>query len=125
MSKRKRHHDEMSDPAEVPFSLREKFRFNTFLPILDSLNVQLQQRCEAYIYLNKHFGFLIRISTMTSADISSSIVILSEELPNDFDRDSLTKECIHFAAHLRSQDNEWGPKTAVDMMKMIRENLFT
>jgi hypothetical protein len=125
MTKRKRHQDEMSDPAEVPFSPREKFRFNTFLAILDSLNVQLQQRCEAYIYLNKHFGFLIRISTMTSADISSSIVSLSEELPNDFDRDSLTKECIHFAAHLRSQDNEWGPKTAADMMKMIRENLFT
>ena len=46
----------------------------------------------------------MKISTMSPTDISSAEHSLSKELPEDVEPDCLTKECKHFASHIRTSD---------------------
>ena len=119
---RKKH---IFEALSAVISSRDNFRVNTSFAILDRLDAELRNRCEAYTYLNKNFGFLMKISTMFPTGISSAVHNLSKELPGDLEPDSLTKECIHFASHIKTCDDQRHTKNATDMLQRIRVKRFT
>ena len=84
--------------------------------ILNQLDVELRKRCEVYTYFNRNFGFLMKISAMSPTDVSSAVHILSKEIPGHLEPDSLTKEYIHIASHIRNCDNQRHQKNATDML---------
>lgn len=48
----------------VHLSGKEKFKIETFLPMIDTLLVQLKQRSDLYNEINQRFGFLSRLNTI-------------------------------------------------------------
>ena len=56
LRKRKQHHDD-GDAEEVVLLGKDKFRIETYLPILDRLSAELNRRVQAYDKIQSLFGF--------------------------------------------------------------------
>lgn len=60
---------------------RERFRTNVFIPIVDYLTVALERRLSAYMSVCELFGFLFRITTLSSEEIRTSAARLVSTYP--------------------------------------------
>lgn len=80
---------------------REKFRVETFLPIIDTLVSSLELRSKAYIDIFERFGFLESLHVLESSEISKYCENLANFYSGDFITAELISECHHFAAYLK------------------------
>uniref|UniRef100_A0A1B8Y1W6 TTF-type domain-containing protein n=1 Tax=Xenopus tropicalis TaxID=8364 RepID=A0A1B8Y1W6_XENTR len=92
---------DVSPQGHIQLSPRDKFRVNTFLPILDKLSHELRRRAEAYKSLNSHFSLFENMSTLSNEDLLAQAHHLCSQYPNDMD-DKLPNECLHLCSHLKS-----------------------
>lgn len=75
-----------------------------FIPIIDSLITQLQQRSAAYKGINDRFGFLSSLRTISSNELHISCEKFAEYYHLDIKGEELETECIHLAQYLETMD---------------------
>ena len=115
--KRKRHDDD-SGAEEVVLLGKDKFRIETYLPILDSLSAELNRRVQAYDKIELLFGFLddeLRLATET----------FRENYPDDVDID-FQEEMVHFkyfAAQLEDRGDTIPASQSYELVELISENM--
>ncbi|OCT99580.1 hypothetical protein XELAEV_18005362mg [Xenopus laevis] len=91
---------DVSPQGHIQLSPRDKFRVNTFLPILDKLSHELRRRAEAYKSLNSNFGLFENMSMLSNEDLLAQANHLCSQYPNDLD-DKLPNECLHLCSYLK------------------------
>ena len=64
LRKRKRHHAD-GVAEEVVLLGKDKFRIETYLPVLDRLSAELNRRMQAYVKIQSLFGFLVKFPSKT------------------------------------------------------------
>ena len=68
LRKRKRHHAD-GDAEEVVLLGKDKFRIETYLPILDRLSAELNPCTQAYDKIQSLFGFLVEFPSKTNDEL--------------------------------------------------------
>ncbi|OCU00520.1 hypothetical protein XELAEV_18006298mg [Xenopus laevis] len=91
---------DVSPQGHIQLCPRDKFRVNTFLPILDKLSHELRRRADAYKSLNSNFGLFENMSMLSNEDLLAQANHLCSQYPNDLD-DKLPNECLHFCSRLK------------------------
>ena len=84
-TKRKKATDE-SATSGVELAGERAFYVNTYLPIIDSLQIELSRRQAAYKLINDRFGFLISLDS-EDVDVAANCKVLKDAYPNHFDDD--------------------------------------
>ena len=75
----------------------QTFKINTFLPIMDSLIMELNKRSDAYKDVNNRFSFLLKLRDLTN----EQILEFSENLANFYCQDLDQQEPISESQHLK------------------------
>ena len=103
---------------DVSANPRENFRVNTYLTIIDKLSMALSSRLGAYSVVNKRFGFLCKLNTISNEDISAAAQNIIRVYPADVEG-SLVSELQHFAGLLKTDliiQNASESGTGLEMM---------
>jgi hypothetical protein len=66
---------------------------NIFVPIIDSLEKNLEFRLKSYVELNDLFSFLIKLNQLNVDEISKACKNIASVYENDIDADELISEC--------------------------------
>ena len=93
MRKRKRHDD--NSGAKVVLLGKDKFRIETYRPILDSLSAELNRRVQAYDKIELLFGFLVEFPSKSDDELRLATETFRENYPDDVDID-FQEEMVHF-----------------------------
>lgn len=91
---RKWHFDD-GDGNDVVLQGAEKFKIETYLPILDQLIAELSRRLEAYETVHSVFGILYTFPTFTDAQLKEGASKLLENYP-DVVEPEFRDELVHF-----------------------------
>ncbi|XP_065662667.1 zinc finger MYM-type protein 1-like [Hydra vulgaris] len=83
-------------------SVSDKFQVNTFFFIIDKLVTQLTIRSDGYNHINKLFGFLSKLLTISSMELQVSAKKIVEVYSNDLE-DSFIFEIEQFVTLLKLQ----------------------
>lgn len=94
LRKRKRHHAD-GDAEEVVLLGKDKFRIETYLPILDRLSAELNHRMQAYDKIQSLFGFLVEFPSKTDDELRHATETFRENYPDDIDI-HFQEEMVHF-----------------------------
>lgn len=94
LRKRKRHHAD-GDAEEVVLLGKDKFRIETYLPILDRLSAELNRRMQAYDKIQSLFGFLVEFPSKTDDELRHATETFRENYPDDIDI-HFQEEMVHF-----------------------------
>ncbi|XP_063802615.1 zinc finger MYM-type protein 1-like [Pseudophryne corroboree] len=89
-----------AEDAAAGLSPSDKFKVNTFLPIIDQLVSSLNRRKEAYSVIRDRFGFLSELCSLPSDDLRAKASALVGIYPGDLGRE-YADEVVHFAALFR------------------------
>ncbi|KAL5502781.1 hypothetical protein EMCRGX_G009603 [Ephydatia muelleri] len=85
---------------EAEMSPSQKFKVESFLPVIDKLIICLNQRLQAYDKVTDLFGFLHRLDTADSAEIEEATKKLLQVYPGDLET-CLSMELIQFAEFIK------------------------
>jgi len=102
----------------------QKFRVETFIVIMDKLDICLLKRLEQYNDLDRKFGFLTYFKSMTEKEIVDIAKYLGKIYPDDLDCDIFPEEMIHFTKLVDEQDEEGKIKMppALKCLQIIHDN---
>ncbi|CAI6351163.1 unnamed protein product [Macrosiphum euphorbiae] len=109
---------------ETNFSRQEKFRVETFIVIMDKLDICLLKRLEKYNDLDRKSGFLTYFKSMTEKEIVDMAKYLGKIYPDDLDYDIFPEEMIHFTKLVDEEDEEGKIKMppALKCLQIIHDN---
>lgn len=79
---------------------RDKFRVESFFPVVDSLISNLKVRSQAYGNVFENFGFLENLIILDEKDISKSCENITSIYKNDLNHSEFVAECIHLKAYI-------------------------
>lgn len=99
------------DADETVFEGGKKFRIESFLPILDSLSVGLDQRLTAYETINKRFSFIESLPDMNNVELQEHCKTIAEYYDQDLDEKQLYLECLQFSTYVSLAREECCGKT--------------
>eukprot|EP00731_Ephydatia_muelleri_P024528 Em0016g799a len=117
--KRKRHDDD-SGAEEVVLVGKDKFRIETYLPILDSLSTELNRRVQAYELL---FGFLVEFLSKADDELRLATETFRENYPDDVDID-FQEEMVHFKLFAAQLEDRGDTIPASQSYELISENMM-
>ena len=80
---------------EVKLTPSEKFRTQSFLPVIDQFESSLRQRLESYKLVDTRFGFFNKLDSLTNEEIIAAAQNLVETYNNDVD-DQLGNEPVSY-----------------------------
>lgn len=106
----------------VVLERREKFRCETYLPIIDKLCVELSYRVKAYDQVQAIFGFLVDFPSLSDVEIKEACKIFVEKYPEDIEVD-FPEEMVHFKYFALNVDHFDKPVPASQSFKLIFENM--
>jgi hypothetical protein len=86
---------------EIEMSSLNKFRIQSFFPVIDQLESSLQQKIEAYELVDNRFGFLYKLDILDDKNIIIAAQNLVKLYDNDFD-DQLENELIQLRLFTKS-----------------------
>lgn len=115
---RKLQADESRD-GEVRFSGRDNVRVNTFLPIIDKLQEQMQKRIVAYEDFAERYAAITKMWTLTNEELENEGKKLLKLFKNDLEP-SLIDELLHFRSHILI--TEMTDKKPLSLNKWLRKN---
>ena len=92
--------------SEVELSPRERFRTSTFIPILDSLLMELVRRREVYSKLKHRFGFLFTLLTSSDAELRESARIFQAHFSSDIEEEAFEDELVQFVGYIKQYPTE-------------------
>ena len=85
-------------------SSNERFKINSFIPMLDALEANLRRRANVYSDIAEMFLFLANLKA-TKLEIVRGVELLKEAYPEDVDP-KLTDELLHFHLYVRQTQNQ-------------------
>lgn len=102
---------------------REKFKVETFFPIIDMLSVHLRQRLSSYKNISKRFDFFFRLKTLNSEELRQSCKEFAEFYYQDVNEEELEMECLHLIEYLKiiHSENE-GTDSILKIYQLLKEN---
>lgn len=80
---------------EVDLTPSDKFRTQSFIPVIDELESALRKRLEAYKLVHTRFGFLNKLDTLSNEEVLAAAQNLGDTYNNDLD-DRLGNELLQF-----------------------------
>ena len=121
-------YDISSSADKVLLSKSEKFKVETFLPILDTLIFELTKRAEAYSQIGNLFSFFSELKTIASDALQKKCKHLANIYHNDLNYDDLLNECGHLKHYMDFDKNcETLPalyrKIVSDNLKYVFQNV--
>eukprot|EP00731_Ephydatia_muelleri_P011481 Em0006g375a len=119
--KRKRHDDD-SGAEEVVLLGKDKFRIETYLPILDSLSAELNRRVQAYDKIELLFGFLVEFPSKSDDELRLATETFRENYPDDVDID-FQEEMVHFKYFAAQLEDRGDTIPASQSYELISENM--
>ncbi len=93
-----------TNEGQVEFDGRSDFKINTFIPIMDKIKVQLENKYELYREIFEKFTALLRFD-LDETDLREKAEILRNSFPNDLES-SLADELIHYKLYCKNKDIE-------------------
>lgn len=91
---------------DVQLSPREKFRIESFIPVIDQLSTSLTQRISAYDIIFKRFGFINHLEEMTDSDLQSAAEHVADIYKDDLEL-TLSDEIIQFRSLIDSYKDDY------------------
>lgn len=104
---------------EVLPNVREKFKIESFLPIIDTLIAELTRRGTAYSSIGNLFSFFRHLKTLSLSDIEKKCQALCKIYHADIELEGLVKEC----GHLKHLLDETCESLAAVYKKLITDDL--
>jgi len=95
---------EQTNENIISFSSSEKFKIETYFPIIDTLITQLEIRGKSYKSINKLFGFFSNLKNLETIEIQVHCKTFAEFYHVDINENELILECIHLKAYLSELD---------------------
>lgn len=86
----------------VQLNGKEKFKSETFLPVIDTLTVHLKQRLESYKEIGQRFVFLSRLKRLNSKELGHSCKEFAKFYHKDVNAEELSMESLHLREYLKS-----------------------
>ena len=122
LRKRKRHHAD-GDAEEVVLLGKDKFRIETYLPILDRLTAELNRRMQAYVKIQSLFGFLVELPFKTNDESRHATETFRENYPDEINI-YFQEEMVHFK-YFASQFEDYDDKiSASQSNELIFNNMI-
>ena len=121
MRKRKRHDDD-SGTEEVVLLGKDKFRIETYLPILDSLSAELNRHVQAYDKIELLFGFLVEFPSKSDDELRLATETFRDNYPDDVDID-FQEEMVHFKYFAAQLEDRGDTIPASQSYELISENM--
>lgn len=85
---------------------RNKFKIDVFLPIIDSLILNLKIRLTAYEKIYEKFGFLEKIYVLEDSEIEENCTRLSNFYSEDLDANELISDCVQLKYYIKQGISE-------------------
>ena len=102
-------------------SLKDRFRINSFIPMLDAaFEADLRRRAIVYSDIAKMFLFLVNLKA-TKLEIGQDIKLLKEVYSEDIDP-KFTDELLHFHLYMRQTQSQG--LTEEQSISLSHENLY-
>lgn len=114
--KRKLASDE-SREGEVTLLGSEAFKVNNFIPLVDKLNLCLEDRLEAYVALEKKFQFLFNFKSMATEELLVAAENLASIYLDDFDG-HFANEMVQFSKFIKDSD----ASSPEEYLQIIKKN---
>lgn len=108
---------------EVELTPSDKFRIQSYLPVIDQFESSLQQRLEAYKLVDTRFGFLNKLDTFTNEEIIKAAQNLEEIYKNDIE-DQLGNELIQFKAFYREFQKDYENEKVISQERWLYKLLL-
>ena len=119
--KRKRHDDD-SGTEEVVLLGKDKFRIETYIPILDSLSAELNRRVQAYDKIELLFGFLVEFPSKSDDELRLATETFRDNYPDYVDID-FQEEMVHFKYFAAQLEDRGDTIPASQSYELISENM--
>ncbi|XP_030757412.1 uncharacterized protein LOC115883224 [Sitophilus oryzae] len=87
--------------TEIPRQGSDKFRIESYLPMIDKIISELEKRNKAYKEVSDIFGFFSRLSILSSEEIITKARNLILQYSDDLE-DNLVQELLQFSAFLKT-----------------------
>jgi hypothetical protein len=97
--------EEDTGTSDIQLLPRDKFRVDTFITILDSLDVELNKRLSSYTYLHGLFGFLTEFESLSLHDLRRRAENLVECYSDDIEA-SFVEEFVQFVSIMRDEEDK-------------------
>lgn len=81
---------------------KEKFRVDTFIPIIDTLNTHLKKRSAAYQEIDNRFSFLCQLTTIECNELTEKCKEFAKYYHEDINAYELKTECIHLRQYIKN-----------------------
>lgn len=85
----------------IELSGKDKFKVETFLPVMDTLTVHLKRRLESYKEIGQRFVFLTHLQSLNSEDLRHSCKEFAEYYHKDVNAEELLTEILHLKEYLK------------------------
>lgn len=108
----------------VNLSGSEKFKIETFFPIIDTLATNLKQRSKSYKEIYERFGFLFELQTIELSVLNNKCKHFAEIYHEDIDGDELQSECLHLRQYLKDHTdgiNKMQEITVLELANILRK----
>jgi hypothetical protein len=103
---------------DTVLSARDVFRTQGVLSIIDHLQSSLHKRIAAYNGVNRKFGFLSKLTTISPSLIRESAEQLILAYPDDLEND-LSDELVQFAALLKIQKTDVKQEVSIEIQQYL------
>lgn len=109
--------------TSVQLNGKERFKIETFIPIIDALGVHLKQRLSSYKDISQRFGFFFRLKTLNCEELRQSCKEFAEIYYEDVNEKELEIECLHLTEYLKiDQSENEGTNSILEIYHLLKEN---
>ena len=107
---------------EVQLSPSEKYRTETFLPVIDQFIASLDQRLQAYKQISSQFNFFSHLKELSSDELQAAAEQLVRSYPDDFDITFIDELCQFVTfANIFTDEEPKDISTELSLYKLIRD----
>jgi hypothetical protein len=88
--------------SKTPLSGQEKFRTQTFIPVIDAITLEISNREKAYQFIDSKFSYFSQLHCLSNEEICSYCKILVTTYHEDLEEDNLFDECVQFKHYIQT-----------------------
>ncbi|KAG6456299.1 hypothetical protein O3G_MSEX009659 [Manduca sexta] len=106
----------------VQLNGKERFKVETFIPIIDTLGVHLKRRLSSYKNISQRFGLFFHLKTLNSEELRQSCREFAEFYYEDVNEKELEMECLHLTEYLKIQSKNEDSNSILEIYHLLKDN---